>query len=322
MTHDNHSHAHSHTGAHHHEHDHGAGGHHHHPAPKSFNLAFAIAVSLNLGFTIVEVIYALAANSMSLLADAVHNFGDVFGLLLAWGANWLLTLPARERYSYGFKRTSILAAVTNAMILIATTAVIAYEALYKFFHVSPVNEQVIIVVALLGILVNGGTALLFMRGADEDLNIKGAFLHLCADAVVALGVVIGAIVIKFTQLYWLDPLLGLVIVISILWGTWGLLRDSFRLMLDGIPRSIDYQGVEKFLSALPDVVALHDLHIWGLSTKEVALTAHLVMATDHPANVDYKTITAVLRDKYRINHVTIQVEMENSDFLCLRADSC
>jgi cobalt-zinc-cadmium efflux system protein len=306
-----------------HPHDHSASGHHHdHPAPKSFNLAFAVAVSLNLGFTIIEIVYALTANSMSLLADAVHNFGDVFGLMLAWGANWLLTLPARKRYSYGFKRTTILAAVTNAVILIASTAVIAYESIYKFLHISPVNEQIVIVVALIGIFVNGGTALLFMKGAEEDLNIKGAFMHLCADALVAIGVVIAAVIIKYTHIQWIDPLVGLLIVVSILWSTWGLLRDSFRLMLDGIPRYIDYQNVDKFLSELPDVVAIHDLHIWGLSTKEVALTAHLVMATNHPANVDYKYINTVLREKFKINHVTIQIEMENSEFLCLRSETC
>jgi len=314
MTDHQHSHAHDHSGAGHH--------HHAHPAPQSFNLAFAIAVSLNLGFTLIEIIYALAANSMSLLADAVHNFGDVFGLVLAWGANWLLTLPARKRYSYGFKRTTILAAVVNAVILIASTGVIAYESIYKFLHISPVDEKIVIVVALIGILVNGGTALLFMKGAEEDLNIKGAFIHLCADALVAIGVVIAAVIIKYTHLQWIDPLVGLLIVVSILWSTWGLLRDSFRLMLDAVPRYIDYQGVNKFLAELPDVKELHDVHIWGLSTKEVALTAHLVMATDHPANVDYKYINSVLKEKFKINHATIQVEMENSEFLCLRSQSC
>jgi cobalt-zinc-cadmium efflux system protein len=314
MTDHQHSHAHDHSGAGHH--------HHAHPAPQSFNLAFAIAVSLNLGFTLIEVIYALAANSMSLLADAVHNFGDVFGLVLAWGANWLLTLPARKRYSYGFKRTTILAAVVNAVILIASTGVIAYESIYKFLHISPVDEKVVIIVALVGILVNGGTALLFMKGAEEDLNIKGAFIHLCADALVAIGVVIAAVIIKYTQLQWIDPLVGLLIVVSILWSTWGLLRDSFRLMLDGVPRYIDYQGVNKFLAELPGVKELHDVHIWGLSTKEVALTAHIVMATNHPANVDYKYINSVLKEKFKINHATIQVEMENSEFLCLRSQTC
>jgi cobalt-zinc-cadmium efflux system protein len=306
-----------------HEHDHSSGGHSHaHQAPQSFNIAFAVAVSMNLGFTVLEVVYALMANSMGLLADAVHNFGDVLGLVLAWGANWLMTLPARKRYSYGFKRTTILAAVANSIILVASAALIAFESIYKLFHVSPVNEKIVIVVAMIGIFVNGGTAMLFMKGAHEDLNIKGAFLHLLADALVAMGVVIAGVVIYYTGLMWIDPLVGLMIVITILWGTWGLLRDSFRLMLDAVPRYIDYKGVNIFLAGIPDVVAIHDVHIWGLSTKEVALTAHLVIATAHAANIDYKTINKTLKDQFKINHVTIQVEMENSDFLCVRCDTC
>jgi cobalt-zinc-cadmium efflux system protein len=308
---------------HSHQHNHSSGGHSHaHHAPQSFTMAFALAVSLNLGFTVLEVVYALMANSMGLLADAVHNFGDVLGLVLAWGANWLMSLPARKRYSYGFKRTTILAAVANSIILVASAAVIAFESVYKLFHVSQVNEKIVIVVAMIGILVNGGTAMLFLKGAHEDLNIKGAFLHLLADALVAMGVVIAGIVIYYTNLMWIDPLVGLMIVITILWGTWGLLRDSFRLMLDAVPRYIDYKGVNKFLAEIPDVVAVHDVHIWGLSTKEVALTAHLVIATAHAANIDYKTINKTLKDQFKINHVTIQVEMENSDFLCVRCDTC
>lgn len=308
---------------HSHQHDHGSGGHSHaHHAPQSFNLAFAVAVSLNLGFTIIEVVYALMANSMGLLADAVHNFGDVLGLVLAWGANWLMTLPARRRYSYGYKRTTILAAVANSIILVASAALIAFESVYKLFHLSAVNENVVIVVALIGIAVNGGTAMLFMKGAHEDLNIKGAFLHLMADALVAIGVVVAGVIIHYTHYMWIDPVVGLLIVVAILIGTWGLLRDSFRLLLDAIPRYIDYKGVEKFLQKLPDVVAVHDLHIWGLSTKEVALTAHLVIASAHAANVDYKLINTTLKNNFKINHVTIQVEMENSNFLCVRCDTC
>lgn len=313
----------NHDHPHHHHHDHAHGhGHAHHAPPQSFNFSFAIAVVLNLSFTIFEVIYALLANSMGLLADAAHNFGDVFGLVLAWGANWLLTLPARKRYSYGFKRTTIIAAVINALLLVGTSALIAYESINKLIHLSIVNENVVMVVALVGILINGGTALLFIKGADEDLNIKGAFLHLMSDAIISLGVVLAAIAIHFTGYMWIDPLVGLAIVISILWGTWGLLRDSVRLILDAIPHYIDQQGVENFLKELPDVIAIHDLHIWGLSTKEVALTAHLVMAKDASANVDYKKINTILKEKFRINHATIQVEMEDSDFLCIRTTAC
>lgn len=314
---------HSHYGNHNHSHSHGSGGHSHaHLAPQSFTYAFAIAVTLNLGFTAFEAIFALMANSMGLLADAAHNFGDVLGLVLAWGANWLLTLPARKRYSYGFKRTSILAAIANALILVASSAVIAYESIHKLFNLTHVNEQLVIVIALVGILINGGTALLFMKGAHEDLNIKGAFIHLLSDAMLAGGVVIAGIAIYYTGWLWIDPVVGLLIVITILWGTWGLLRDSMSLILDAIPHFIDQKGVTDFLNHLPNVVAVHDLHIWGLSTKEVALTAHLVMSGDHASNVDYKKINTVLKEKFRINHATIQVEMENSDFLCVRTEIC
>jgi cobalt-zinc-cadmium efflux system protein len=317
-----HSHDHDHNDDHSHDHSGHGHSHAHHQPPQSFNMAFAIAVTLNLGFTCFEAIYAVVANSMGLLADAAHNFGDVFGLVLAWGANWLLTLPARKRYSYGYKRTTILAAVANALILVASSAIIAYESVQKLLNITEVNEFLVIIIAIVGICVNGGTALLFIKGADEDLNIKGAFIHLMSDALVAIGVVIAGVAIYYTGYMWIDPIVGLLIVITILWGTWGLLRDSIRLILDAIPRHIDYKGVTRFLESLPDVKAVHDLHIWGLSTKEVAITAHLVMASDHQSDVDYKHINTVLKEKFKINHVTIQVEMENSDYLCIRCETC
>src|SRR3990167_5343591 len=279
---------------------------HSHPVPQSFNSAFAIAVTLNLTFTIFQIVFALFANSMSLLADAAHNFGDVLGLMLAWGANWLLTRPARKRYSYGYKRTTILAAITNALILVATSALIAYQSIYKLFHISAINEVIVIFVALIGIFINGGTALLFMKGAHDDLNIKGAFLHLMGDALISIGVVVTAGLIYFTHWMWLDPLVGLMIVAIILWGTWGLLRDSLSLILDAVPHYIDQHSVNDFLKNLPGVTAVHDLHIWGLSTKEIALTAHLVMPTTKLADADHEKINAILKEKFRINHVTIQ----------------
>lgn len=321
--HDNHSHDDGHNHDHHnHDHGHSHGHSHAHHAPQSFNMAFAIAVALNLGFTVFETVYALIANSMGLLADAAHNFGDVFGLVLAWGANWLLTIPARKRYSYGYKRTTILAAITNALILVASSAIIAVESIQKLFNISQVNEILVIVIALVGIGVNGGTAMLFIKGAHEDLNIKGAFLHLMSDALVAIGVVIGGIAIYYTGQMWIDPMIGLLIVATILWGTWGLLRDSIRLILDAIPHHIDVHGVTHFLENLPNVKAVHDLHIWGLSTKEVALTAHLVMTSDHQSDIDYKKINAVLKENFKINHATLQVEMENSNYLCIRCETC
>lgn len=318
-SHGDHHHDHDHAHAHH-DHSHAHGGHHH--APTSFNAAFGIAVTLNLGFTIFQVIYAMLANSMSLLADAAHNFGDVFGLILAWGANWLLTRPARKRYSYGYKRTTIIAALINALILVATSALIAYESIHKLMYLSPVNERLVIIVALVGIFINGGTALLFMRGSHDDLNIKGAFLHLLGDMLVSFGVVVAAILILYTHKIWIDPLVGLLIVAVILWGTWGLLRDSVRLILDAIPHHINHQGIQDYLENLPGVSAVHDLHIWGLSTKEVALTAHIVMPDRVLTAADYEKINHHLKHEFRVNHATIQVETGSQEFPCERSETC
>lgn len=290
--------------------------HHHEQTPHSFNYAFAVAVALNFSFVIVEIIYALSANSMTLLADAVHNFGDVFGLLLAWGANWLLTFPARKRYSYGYKRITILASLANALILVATSALIAFEAVYKLLHLTPVNEIVIMVVALAGIIVNGGTSLLFMRGIHEDLNIKGAFIHLAADALIAAGVVLAGALIWYTEQFWLDPAVSLLIVFIVLWNTWKLLRDSVSLLLDAIPHYIDHAGVKEYLSQLNGVTALHDLHIWGLSTREIALTAHLVMPEVRLSDAEFEKINAVLKKRFRIDHATLQVETGTVEFPC------
>lgn len=302
--------------AHHHSHSHGS--HSHHPA-SSLNAAFAIAVTLTLGYTGVEVIYALVAHSMGLLADAAHNLGDVLGLVLAWLANWLHSLPARKRYSYGYKRTTIVAALANAFILVATSALIAYESIYKLIHLTDVNETIVIVVGIIGIAINLGSSLLFMRGAKDDLNIKGAFLHLFADALILVGVVVSAIIIHYTGWVWIDPILGLIIVGIVLWGTWGLLRHSISLILDAIPHYIDHAGIKNYLATLPGVTAVHDFHIWGLSTKEIALTAHLVMPNGLLSEVDYKKINLHLHEKFKIDHATLQVESGQD---CERSEVC
>lgn len=310
------------THAHHHDHDHSHGHGHHHPVPESFNRSFGIAITLNLLFTIFQMTYAFLADSMSLMADAVHNFGDVFGLVLAWGASWLMMRPARKRYSYGYKRTTILAALTNALILVATSALITYESIYKLLHLTFVNAHIVMIVALIGIAINGGTALLFMKGAHEDLNIKGAFLHLLGDALISIGVVVSAILIIYTGHMWIDPVMGLLIVSIILWGTWGLLRDSVRLILDAIPHHINVAGIKHFLGDIPGVTAVHDLHIWGLSTKEIALTAHLVMPKATLTDADYVKINATLKDQFRIDHATLQVESGCKEHPCVRSETC
>ncbi len=289
---------------------------------RSFNVAFAIATTATLAYTCAEIGFALYGNSMSLLADAVHNMGDVLGLVLAWIANWLLSLPARKRYSYGFKRTTIIAALANAFILVASSAVIAYESVYKIFHLSTVDESVVIVVGIIGIFVNAGSGLLFMRGAKDDINIKGAFLHLMGDALILAGVVVSAVIIKYTQWQWIDPVVGLVVVGIVLWGTWGLLRDSVILILDAVPHYIDHQGVKEYLRSLPGVEAIHDLHIWGLSTREVALTVHLIMPEAKLSDADYKKINHHLHEEFKINHVTMQVETGSEDHPCIRTETC
>lgn len=307
--------AHSHDGF-------GAGGHNHAAHIQSFNKAFAIAVFITFTYTFAEAGYGLYAHSMSLLADAAHNLGDGLGLILAWLANWLLAFPAKKRYSYGFKRTTIMASLINACILVATSALIAYESIYKLLHLTAVDEKIVIIVGLIGIVVNAGCSILFMRGAEHDLNIRSAFWHLMADAIILLGVVIAAVIINYTGWVWVDPVVGLIIVAIVVWGTWGLLRDSMHLMMDAIPRYIDHNGVKKYLDNIPGVTAVHDLHIWGLSTREVALTAHLVMPEKILSDADYKNMNDHLLSEFKINHVTIQVEKGSLDDPCLRSEMC
>ncbi|OGT58067.1 MAG: cobalt transporter [Gammaproteobacteria bacterium RIFCSPHIGHO2_12_FULL_42_10] len=295
---------------------------HHSHEPTSFNASFAIAIFLMLSYTLIEIYFGFSAHSVSLLADAVHNFGDGLGLILAWFANWLLSLSPRKRYSYGFKRMSIISALINAFILVITSTVIAFEAILRLFHLTPINETTVISIAILGILVNGGSSLLFKKGAESDLNIQSAFLHLLADACILLGVVISAIIIHYTTWLWLDPIVGLIIVGIILWGTWGLLQNSLRLIMDAVPHYIDYADVKTYLSQLSGVTTVHDLHIWGLSTREVALTAHLVMPKHPLTDDDHQMINKTLKDKFKIQHATIQVETGNTNDPCVRKEIC
>jgi cobalt-zinc-cadmium efflux system protein len=304
--------------AHTHSHPHSHDGYRY----SKINLSFAISVFANLAFTLIEGIYAVFANSMGLLADAGHNLGDVMGLLLAWGANWLMTRPSQERYSYGYRRTSILASFINACLLIGTSAIIAYESIIKLIHPVNVQEFTIIIVAGIGIVVNGGTALLFSKQDKHDLNIKSAFLHLMADALLSLGVLVSGIVIYYTGWVRLDPVLGLVLVMVILLGTWGLLKQSVGLLLDAVPPHIDLQKVSAFLSALPQVKAVHDLHIWGLSTREVALTAHLVMPDKGLSDADFYTINERLLEEFKIHHVTLQIEKGDHISACFQDKKC
>lgn len=279
---------------------------------KNINLSFFVAVIANLAFTFIEAFYGFVTNSVSLLGDAGHNLSDVLGLLLAWGAAYLATKKASTVYSYGYRRTTILAAIINAMVLVFASGFIAFESIEKFFSPSPIQTVPVIVVAGIGILVNAGTALLFMRGSKDDLNLKGAYLHLAYDALISVGVVIAGVTIHFTGWLWVDSIAGLLIVVIILGGTWGLLKDSINLILDAVPEGVDQHSVKNYLEGIPGVTQVHDLHIWAMSTNETCLTAHLVMPlnTLWDSEDGHTKIGKELLLKYKIHHVTLQVEKD------------
>ena len=288
-------------------------GHHSHYAPSfsgKINLSFGLAVFANLSFTIVEAALALEADSMGLLADAGHNLSDVLGLVLAWIASYLATKKAGARFSYGYRRTTILAALANAITLLFASIYIAFGALEKLSSTTTVQTEIVIYVAAIGIVINGGAALLFMKQSHHDLNIKGAFLHLAFDALVSAGVVVAGIVMLYTDAYWIDPVVALAIVSVILYLTWRMLGDALSLILDAVPPNIDPEAVAQFLRNISGVTAVHDLHIWAMSTQETCLTAHLVMP-EHPLWAQpngYQTVSRALAQQFSIHHVTLQVE--------------
>ena len=308
-THGGHSHAgHSHGNDTHGIHTHG--GHHHGPA--RYDRSFALGALLNIGFVGVEAVYGLLANSTALLADAGHNLSDVMGLLLAWGAVWLGRRLPKGRYTYGFGNASILASLLNAMILLIAVGAILLEAATRLVQPEPVAETTVMVVAVIGIVVNSWTAWLFIGGQKQDINLRGAYLHMVADAAVSVGVVLAALAIRFTGWFWLDPVTSIVIALVIVAGTWGLLRDSVRLAMNAVPDGIDRSEVERYLAGLPGVAAVHDLHIWPISTTETALTAHLVRPGMNQDDALLLEISSVLKDRFGIGHATIQVEHDGS----------
>ncbi len=299
-----------------HDHGHTHGGHGHSHAPASFGRAFAIGIALNAGFIVVEATFGILAHSLALVADAGHNLSDVLGLVLAWGASVLVRRRPTARRTYGLRRSSILAALFNAVFLLVAIGAIAWEALGRFRHPEPVAGGTVIWVALVGIAVNTATALLFMAGRKDDLNIRGAFLHMAADAGVSLGVVVAGLVILLTGWQWLDPVVSLAIVAVILVGTWGLLRDSVNLALDAVPEGIDTAAVTTYLAALPGVTEVHDLHIWAMSTTETALTAHLVIPGIRDGDALLARVCAELHDRFGIEHATVQIEHGDPAYPC------
>ena len=299
MAEDHHSHA-------HHVHEHGS---------LNYGRAFAIGIAVNLAYLGVEAVAGIVSGSLALLADAGHNLGDVLSLALSWGAAVLSRRQPSGRFTYGLRSTSILAALANAIILLIVTGGIAWEAIRRFGHPLPVASGIIIAVAAVGIFVNGGTPLLFASG-KSDLNVKSAFMHMAADAVVTAGVVAAGIVIWLTHWEWLDPAVSLVVSVVIIVGTWGLLKSAIGLALAAVPEGVDAAAVRSHLLALPGVTGLHDLHIWGMSTTETALTCHLVMPGGHPGDAVLTGVAQQLHHRFGIQHATIQIELADTDEVC------
>jgi cobalt-zinc-cadmium efflux system protein len=281
---------------------------HHHHDPSDYNRAFAIGVALNVGFIIIETVFGLMADSLALLADAGHNLSDVLGLLLAWGASYMVKRRPTERHTYGWRKSSILAALMNAVVLMAAIGAISWEAIRRFNDPAPVGGQTIMIVAAIGVVINTATALLFISGRKHDLNIRGAFLHMAADAGVSAGVVVAGLVILASGWMWIDPLVSLVIAVIILIGTWGLMRDAFNLALDAVPKGIDPQAVGEYLAELPGIESVHDLHIWAMSTTETALTAHLVKPDPKDDDALIEKASRELHERFGIDHITLQWE--------------
>tara|TARA_R110000765_G_scaffold165405_4_gene270389 strand:- start:168 stop:1127 length:960 start_codon:yes stop_codon:yes gene_type:complete len=306
----------------HHSHGHFPHSHHdrhgpHGHMPTNFSRAFALGIALNVIYIIVEVIFGLLAGSMALLADAGHNLSDVLGLAVAWAGAELAKRPPSKRFTYGLGGSSILAALLNGLFLLVACGAIAWEAIGRFSAPSAIASTTVIIVALIGIVINFGTAMLFIRGQKDDINIRGAFLHMMADAGVSAGVVVGGIIIYFTGINWIDPLLSLLIVALIFWSTWGLLSEAVRMSLAGVPRDIDVEEVLEYLASLPDVEAVHDLHIWPMSTSETAMTAHLVLPRGHPGRGFLASVQKEMKARFSIHHITIQIELEDEE-----ADLC
>jgi cobalt-zinc-cadmium efflux system protein len=300
----------------HDSHDHAHSGRHQHAAPSDHGRAFAIGIVLNLIYVAAEAAFGIITGSLALLADAGHNLGDVLGLVLSWGAAILSRRSPGGRFTYGYRSSSILAALANAVILLVVTGGIAWEAVSRLSHPIHVTGEIVAWVAAVGIAVNGATAMLFARGRERDINVKSAFMHMAADALVTAAVVIAGVAIALTGWLWLDPLMSLMVSAVIVYGTWGLMKQAMRLALDAVPEGIDPDAVRIHLLNVPGVIAIHDLHIWGMSTTETALTCHLVMPTGHPGDALLGRVAHELEHRFGIQHTTIQIELADSDVVC------
>lgn len=289
---------------------------------RNYNRAFAIGVMLNVIFVAIEAGYGVAAGALALIADAGHNLSDVLSLLIAWGAALLATKPATEKRTYGFRKVTIMASLASAILLLIALGGITWEAIGRLFDPKPVEGMTVVVVAAIGVVINTTTALLFISGQKHDLNIRGAFLHMAADAGVSFGVVVAGIIIVVTGWLLIDPLIGLFIVAVILVGTWSLLRDSMNLAIDSVPKGIDMAGIKRYLTSLENVSQIHDLHVWPMSTTEVALSVHLIIVDDSLDNNLLPELQQQLHDRFSIDHSTIQVERQDDGPCMLNKNGC
>lgn len=304
---------HNNTNIHSHSHDH---------TPSNFGKIFFFGVLLNGGFIILELIYGLQANSLALLADAGHNASDVIGLFMAWGAFILTKRQASHKYTYGLQSSSILASLGNAILLLAACVGISWEAIQRFSIPTNPASDIMIIIALIGVLINGFTALLFMSERSHDLNIQAVFTHMIADAAISLGVVVSAIIILKTGWTWVDPLISILIALVIIFGSWGLLKESINLAIHATPKNINISEVKSYLAQLEGIKEMHDLHIWALSTTSTALSVHLLMQNGHPGDNFIREITHHLQHYFNINHVTIQIEIGDTDASCNLIHKC
>lgn len=296
--------------------------HRHHHAPSDYNRAFAVGVALNLTFVLIEVTWGVIANSLALITDAGHNLSDVLGLLLAWGASYLAGKQPSLRRTYGYSRATILASMFSGLLLLAAVVVIGWEAFHRFFEPAQPAGKIIMIVAAVGVVINSITAWFFFSGKDHDLNIRGAYLHMAADALVSVGVVVSGFVIWKFGLNWFDPLSSLLIAAVILWSTWGLLGDSLNLAIDAVPRDVDPEKVRDWICAQTGVEGLHDLHIWPMSTTDTALTAHLLMPVP-PSNDNFlHDLAQQLQERFKISHATFQIERGDHDVSCVQSETC
>lgn len=289
------------THAHHHHHDH--------------SRTFLIGIAINSVFVVAEIFYGLMANSLALLADAGHNASDVLGLIMAWGAGALARRPASGRFTYGFQSASIFAALANGLLLMVAVGGIGWEALQRFSAPETPAAETMMVVAAVGVVINGVTAWLLHAGSQHDLNIRGAFLHMAADAAISLGVVISGAIILQTGWLWIDPSVSLLIVIAIAFGTWGLLKEATTLALHAVPKNVDSSAVRQWLAGLEGVKEIHDLHIWAMSTTSIAMSVHLIMPSGHPGDAFIREVTHDLEERFRITHATLQIEL-GDDSMC------